>query len=119
MYFPSYTLIMRMYVHPAGGEDQGDLPHAEHVQLGHDQRALPDSRVLVSCGRPGRNTAGSHQGNCELHVHVGPSLHMIHTYVRMSHALYGTSHNTPQCHMHITCSNTSLVNSLQSGHPWD
>ena len=47
-----------------GGEDQRDLPYAEHVQLGHSP-ALPDSRVLVSCGRPGRNTASPHKGNCE------------------------------------------------------
>ena len=48
-----------------GEEDQGYLPHYEHVQLGHDP-ALPDSRVLVSCGGPGRNTAGSHEGNGKL-----------------------------------------------------
>ena len=60
MKLPStYKPLLCVYV---AQEDQGHLPHTEHVQLGHDP-ALPDSRVLVSCGRPGRNTEGSHEGN--------------------------------------------------------
>ncbi len=60
-----------------GEEDQGYLPHPEHVQPWRDS-ALPHCRVLVSSGGTRWDTEGPHQGISKILFSMRLDLFIIH-----------------------------------------
>ena len=63
---PSPRARRRCQEHPRlvreGAQDQGDLPHSEHVQPGRDAE-VPHQRVLVPGQRPREDTDGTPSRN--------------------------------------------------------